>query len=162
MKIFTNTFSDNFIKFYFQALLLLERSLRVRTSNQLSLREVMLLNILDRLSRTNQNTAMNIAKYLQVSPPIISQAIKSLVKKGYLMKRINHDDNRYFFLDLTEKGKQSNENSMAINHRLVSQGMKKVSPFDIKGIVKFFKISEELVDAENRILDEIESKKSDK
>jgi hypothetical protein len=40
--------------------------------------------------------------------------------------------------------------------------MKKVSPFDIKGIVKFFKISEELVDAENRILDELESKKSDK
>lgn len=162
MKIFTNTFSDNFIKFYFQALLLLERSLRLRTLNQLSLREAMLLNMLHRLANTNQNTAMNLAKYIQVSPPVISQAIKSLIKKGYLTKRMNHEDNRYFFLDLTDKGKLSNENSLAINQRLISQVMKKVSPFDIKGIIKFFKISEALIDAENRDLDELEAKKVDK
>jgi hypothetical protein len=75
---------------------------------------------------------------------------------------MNHEDNRYFFLDLTDKGKLSNENSLAINQRLISQVMKKVSPFDIKGIIKFFKISEALIDAENRDLDELEAKKVDK
>jgi DNA-binding MarR family transcriptional regulator len=81
-KLFDDSFNDSFIKVYFQSLLLLERRLRIVTNNALTLREVMVLSIIDRLAKTKRNTSGNIALYLHVSPPVISTSIKTLVKKG--------------------------------------------------------------------------------
>ena len=157
-KLFDDSFNDSFIKVYFQSLLLLERRLRIVTNNALTLREVMVLSIIDRLAKTKRNTSGNIALYLQVSPPVISTSIKTLVKKGYVVKRINHDDNRYFYLDLTEKGKESNKNSLQFNSKLIQKIIGTLSPFDLKGIYKLFKTTEQIIDEENKSLD-IEEKK---
>jgi DNA-binding MarR family transcriptional regulator len=157
-KLFDDSFNDSFIKVYFQSLLLLERRLRIITNNALTLREVMVLSIIDRLSKTKRNTSGNIALYLQVSPPVISTSIKTLIKKGYVVKRINHDDNRYFYLDLTEKGKESNKKSLQYNSKIIQKIIGNLSPFDLKGIYKLFKTTEQIIDEENKSLD-IEEKK---
>jgi len=158
-KLFDDSFNDSFIKVYFQSLLLLERRLRIVTNNALTLREVMVLSIIDRLAKTKRNTSGNIALYLQVSPPVISTSIKTLIKKGYVIKRINHDDNRYFYLDLTEKGKESNKNSLQFNSKIIQKIIGNLSPFDLKGIYKLFKTTEQIIDQENKSLD-IEEKNS--
>jgi DNA-binding MarR family transcriptional regulator len=96
-KLFSDSVNENFLKFYFQALMLLERRLRMKTHGNLTLREVMVIAIIDRLAKTKKNTHTNVVKYLQVSAPVISTTIKSLIRKGYLVKRINNEDNRFFF-----------------------------------------------------------------
>jgi hypothetical protein len=53
-KLFGDSFNDSFIKVYFQSLLLLERRLRIITNNALTLREVMVLSIIDRLAKTKK------------------------------------------------------------------------------------------------------------
>jgi hypothetical protein len=53
-KLFDDSFNDSFIKVYFQSLLLLERRLRIITNNALTLREVMVLSIIDRLAKTKK------------------------------------------------------------------------------------------------------------
>jgi DNA-binding MarR family transcriptional regulator len=164
-KLFEDNFKDNFLKFYFQSYLLMERSLRIRSKNQLTIREMLVLGFLDRFKKHNHHTVMNVAKYLQVSPPIISSSVKSLIRKGYLKKVINHNDNRSFFLELTEKGSISNQNSNQLSHKFIQQSMKKLSPFDIKPLRKAFRIVEQIVDEENRLLDQEEllvSKNNDK
>jgi DNA-binding MarR family transcriptional regulator len=83
-KIFGDTFRELFLKFYFQSYLLMERSLRIRSKNNLTIREMLLLGFLERMKKNNNHTVMNIAKYLQVSPPIISSSVKSLIRKGYI------------------------------------------------------------------------------
>lgn len=161
LKIFGDDFKELFLKFYFQSFLLIERSLRIRSGNQLTMREMLLLGLLSRLKKNNANTVMNISKYLQVSPPIISSSVKSLIRKGYLQKTLNQEDNRSFFLELTEKGQQSNERSFRFGDRLVKKSIGKLSLFDLKSITKSFKLVELVVDEENQILDQEESKNID-
>jgi|1048.fasta_scaffold03880_5 DNA-binding MarR family transcriptional regulator len=152
-KIFGDNFQDLFLKFYFQAYLLIERSLRIRSQNKLTIREMLLVGLLDRMKKNNDHTVMNIAKYLQVSPPVISNSVKSLIRKGYLKKVLNTNDNRVYFLELTEQGKLSNQRSFQFGDKLVKKSVGNLSLFDIRSIIKAFKIVEKVIDEENRILD---------
>ena len=60
-KIFGDTFRELFLKFYFQSYLLMERSLRIRSQNKLTIREMLLLGFLERMKKNNDHTVMNIA-----------------------------------------------------------------------------------------------------
>ena len=152
-NIFGSDFKELFLKFYFQSYLLIERSLRIRSQNKLTIREMLLLGILERMKKNNDHTVMNIAKYLQVSPPVISNSIKSLIRKGYLNKVLNPEDNRIFFLELTEKGHFSNQRSFNFGDKMVKKSVGKMSLFDINSLIKVFKIVENIIDEENQILD---------
>ena len=161
-KIFGDNFKELFLKFFFQSYLLIERSLRIRSNNSLTMREMLLLGMLERLKKTNNHTVMNLAKYLQVSPPIISNSVKSLIRKNYLTKVLNPDDNRIYFLELTEKGILSNQNSLNFSEKMMKKGMGKISLFDIRSLLKSFKAIESVIDEENQALDVEEQKKPKK
>jgi DNA-binding MarR family transcriptional regulator len=152
-KIFGDNFQDSFLKFYFQAYLLIERSLRIRSQNSLTIREMLLLGLLDRMKKNNDHTVMNIAKYLQVSPPVISNSVKSLIRKGYLKKVLNTNDNRVYFLELTEQGKLSNQRSFQLGDNLVKKSIGKLSLFDVRAMMKAFRVVETVIDEENKTLD---------
>jgi DNA-binding MarR family transcriptional regulator len=77
---FGDTFRELFLKFYFRSYLLMERSLRIRSKNKLTIREMLLLGFLERMKKNNDHTVMNIAKYLHVSAPVISSSVKSLIR----------------------------------------------------------------------------------
>jgi DNA-binding MarR family transcriptional regulator len=159
-KIFGDNFKELFLKFFFQSYLLIERSLRIRSNNSLTMREMLLLGMLERLKKTNNHTVMSLAKYLQVSPPIISNSVKSLIRKNYLTKVLNPDDNRIYFLELTEKGILSNQNSLNFSEKMMKKGMGKISLFDIRSLLKSFKAIESVIDEENQALDLEEKNKS--
>ena len=158
-KIFGDTFRELFLKFYFQSYLLMERSLRIRSKNNLTIREMLLLGFLERMKKNNNHTVMNIANYLQVSPPIISSSVKSLIRKGYIKKVLNREDNRFYFLELTQRGIISNQRSFQFTERILGKSVGKLSVFDIKALMKAFKIVETIVDEENQLLDSEEVKK---
>ena len=157
-KIFGNNFRELFLKFYFQSYLLMERSLRIRSQNNLTIREMLLLGFLERMKKNNSHTVMNVAKYLQVSAPVISSSVKSLIRKGYIKKVLNTEDNRIFFLELTEKGISSNQRSFQFTERILSKSVGKLSLFDIKALMKAFQLVETVIDEENELLDGEESK----
>ena len=161
-KIFGDTFRELFLKFYFQSYLLMERSLRIRSQNNLTIREMLLLGFLERMKINNSHTVMNVAKYLQVSAPVISSSVKSLIRKGYIKKVLNPEDNRIFFLELTEKGIVSNKRSFQFTERILGKSVGKLSVFDIKALMKAFQIVETVIDEENALLDTEEPKKDDK
>ena len=161
-KIFGDTFRELFLKFYFQSYLLMERSLRIRSQNNLTIREMLLLGFLERMKINNSHTVMNVAKYLQVSAPVISSSVKSLIRKGYIKKVLNPEDNRIFFLELTEKGIISNKRSFQFTERILGKSVGKLSVFDIKALMKAFQIVETVIDEENALLDTEEPKKDDK
>jgi DNA-binding MarR family transcriptional regulator len=131
----------------------MERSLRIRSKNNITIREMMLINLVDRLSETKHNTLSNLANYLQVSLPVVSVSVKSLIRKGYMSKKLNLDDNRIYHLQLTEKGRTHIKNSLVFSERLLKQGMKKLSPFDIAALKKAFEAAELAIDLENQQLD---------
>jgi DNA-binding MarR family transcriptional regulator len=153
-KIFGNNFRELFLKSY----LLMERSLRIRSQNNLTIREMLLLGFLERMKKNNSHTVMNVAKYLQVSAPVISISVKSLIRKGYIKKVLNTEDNRIFFLELTEKGISSNQRSFQFTERILSKSVGKLSLFDIKALMKAFQLVETVIDEENELLDGEESK----
>jgi len=157
-KIFGDTFRELFLKFYFQSYLLMERSLRIRSQNKLTIREMLLLGFLERMKKNNDHMVMNIAKYLQVSAPNISSSVKSLIRKGYLKKVLNPEDNRMFFLELTEKGITSNQRSFQFTERILSKSVGKLNVFDVKALMKAFQLVETAIDEENESLDGEESK----
>ena len=161
-KIFGDNFREVFLKFYFQSYLLMERSLRIRSQNQLTIREMLLLGFFERLKKTNNNTVMNVAKYLQVSPPVISSSVKSLIRKGYVTKVLNPEDNRIYFLELTQKGLLSNQRSFQFSNKLLEKGTGKLSLFDMKSLLKAFRLVETVIDEENQVLDEEEKLKATK
>jgi len=101
---------------------------------------------------------MNVAKYLQVSAPVISISVKSLIRKGYMKKVLNTEDNRIFFLELTEKGISSNQRSFQFTERILSKSLGKLSLFDIKALMKAFQLVETVIDEESELLDGEESK----
>jgi DNA-binding MarR family transcriptional regulator len=160
-KVFGDNFREHFLKFYFQSFLLIERTLRIRSQNQLTMREMLLLGLLERMKLNNSHTAMNVAKYLQVSAPVISSSIKSLIRKGYVKKVLNLEDNRIFYLEMTEKGINSNKRSLEFSEKLLAKGMKKLSAFDVLALRKAFHIVESIIDEEHRQLDLEEPKKSE-
>lgn len=160
-KVFGDNFREHFLKFYFQSFLLIERTLRIRSQNQLTMREMLLLGLLERMKLNNSHTAMNVAKYLQVSAPVISSSIKSLIRKGYVKKVLNLEDNRIFYLEMTEKGINSNKRSLEFSEKLLAKGMKKLSAFDVLALRKAFLIVESIIDEEHRQLDLEEPKKSE-
>jgi DNA-binding MarR family transcriptional regulator len=131
----------------------MERSLRIRSQNNLTIREMLLLGFLERMKKNNNHTLMNVAKYLQVSPPVISSSVKSLMRKGYLIKVLNSEDNRIFFLELTEKAKLSNQRSFQFTERILGKSVGKMTLFDIKALKKSFQIVETVIDEENQLLD---------
>jgi DNA-binding MarR family transcriptional regulator len=137
----------------------MERSLRIRSQNNLTIREMLLLGFLERMKNNNSHTVMNVAKYLQVSAPVISSSVKSLIRKGYIKKVLNPEDNRIFFLELTEKGIVSNQRSFQFTERILGKSVGKLSVFDIKALMKAFQIVETVIDEENALLDTEELKK---
>jgi DNA-binding MarR family transcriptional regulator len=120
---------------------------------------MLLLGFLERMKKNNSHTVMNVAKYLQVSAPVISSSVKSLIRKGYIKKVLNPEDNRIFFLELTEKGIVSNQRSFQFTERILGKSVGKLSVFDIKALMKAFQIVETVIDEENALLDTEELKK---
>ena len=53
---------------------------------------------------SKENTVSNLVEEFQVTKATISECVKKLEGNGWLVKKLDHKDNRRFFMELTAKG----------------------------------------------------------
>jgi DNA-binding GntR family transcriptional regulator len=70
---------------------------------------------------------VELAESMGVSRTPIREAIKKLETEGYVERTKNQEDNRSFFLQLTEKGKQYTKATSEISGKLVSKAYENFS-----------------------------------
>lgn len=100
--------NDFFLHTALHLMTLEEQSLRRVCSEDLSVRELHVIEAVSSLEQIGKNTMAEIAKYLRLSPASLTTAVNVLVKKHYLQREYSAYDRRVIFVKLTESGKESN------------------------------------------------------
>lgn len=62
-----------------------------------------------------------IAKAMDISPAAVATSLKKLEKGGYIEKAINREDNRFYQVDITQKGMDVVKQSFEIFHTVDAQ-----------------------------------------
>ncbi len=85
-----------------------ERVLEKISNSKLSLKEIHLLEAIDKMAQKKENTAGGVAKNLKITLGSLTVAVNVLEKKGYLVKLRDEKDKRLIFLKLTDLGRYVN------------------------------------------------------
>lgn len=100
-------FNDFFVRIYNRILTIEENALSDFGSRDLSVSEIHTIDAVEKQSLINENTMSDIARRLSVSAGALSVAVKTLVKKKYLIRETREQDRRRVYIFLTEKGKEA-------------------------------------------------------
>ena len=85
----------------------------------LSIRELHVIEAVSDLCKLEKNTMGNIAKNLSLSPGALSVSVNALVKKGYLERSYTAKDRRVIYITVTEKGKEVNGYHEAFHYEMI-------------------------------------------
>lgn len=85
-----------------------EQCLKKLCSEDLSVRELHVIEAVSSLVPGGKNSMAEIAKHLHLSPASLTTSVNVLVRKEYLSRRYSTDDKRVIFVTLTEKGEKVN------------------------------------------------------
>lgn len=99
-----------------------EKALKNIIGNNLSLKEYHTLDIVDSLSKSNNNTISEISKYLSITLSTCTINVDRLIQKGYLNKIKKDLDKRVAYIELTERGRIAREQHENM-HKLQVQNM---------------------------------------
>lgn len=69
------------------------------------------LDILSRIHMTKSVTSLDLCHGMNLSKPAISRLINRLIKKDLIIKRRSKEDNRVYYLELTEQGIEETKNT---------------------------------------------------
>ena len=85
-----------------------EQCLRRVCSQDLSIRELHVIEAVACLQADSRSTMAEIARYLHLSPASLTTSVNVLVKKGYLDRTYSKEDRRVIHVHLTEAGEGAN------------------------------------------------------
>jgi DNA-binding MarR family transcriptional regulator len=146
MSLYKDTLEDEMIRAFYEFYNLFEVSLKYKTENSLTLKENFILEIIKRLTITNDNTVTNLAEVLQITNASTSIAVSNLRKKGFLDKNQSELDKRIVFVDLTSKAKFFLSKQEEFRHRAIKEMSDKLNIVEkasllstIKKVRVFFK-----------------------
>lgn len=111
-----------FVHIFNQILALEEQALSNVGANDLSVKELHVLEAVCHLARGAQSTMTNVADALSIRVSSLTTAVNTLVRKGYLQREGDPGDRRIIRLRLTEKGEQANQLHSKF-HRDMIQGV---------------------------------------
>ena len=93
---------DHFFLVLFNQLLVKEEQLiQKKHSVGLTIRELHVIEAVDTLSKTGQNTMACISKHLFITPGSLTSAVNQLIQKKYLTKHSSPSDKRVVLVELT-------------------------------------------------------------
>ena len=124
-KFFLNKF---LVEVFNEILRIEEYSLNQSEFNDLSVKEMHVLEAVSICSETNNNTAQQVAEYLGIVPGTLSVSVNAISRKGYLQRIKNEQDKRVVFLELTEKGTKANNAHTYFHNKMVEQVLEILSP----------------------------------
>lgn len=100
--------NDYFLHSALHMMALEEQCLRKVCADDLSIRELHVIEAVAVLSTQHKNTMAEIARYLHLSPASLTTAVNTLVRKEYLVREYSPADRRVIFVENTEKGEEAN------------------------------------------------------
>jgi len=125
---------NDFMERCFYLILAKERT-HMEAGVDLTLREIHVIDAVDRAQATAQNNFSNIASKIGVTLGTLTTAFSKLERKGYLRKEQKLIDHRVFYITPTPKAKPILEKHSAWHRALVESISKAVSPADLGGFM---------------------------
>ncbi len=101
-----------------------ERTLEKLTNNRLSISEVHLIEAVFETMKRKENTSTNIAKDIGITLGSLTTAVKTLEKKGYLVRERDLIDKRVFYIIPTPIAKFVNEQHAKFHERMIDDIVK--------------------------------------
>ncbi|WP_290771026.1 MarR family transcriptional regulator [Anaerofustis sp.] len=123
-----------------------ENALKKGKFQNLSIREMHVIEAVVKNEKSNTNTSSNIAKSLNITPGTLTTGVNALEKKGYLKRQRDHEDKRVINIYSTNLGKEVEENHTKFHENMVKemlnffpQGKRDILIEAVVELEKFFK-----------------------
>ena len=117
MAVYKEGLEEEIIRAFYELYNLMEVILKYKTSESLTLKESFIIEIIKRLTESNDNIVSNVSDILNITNASASIAISTLEKKGFLTRVNSVNDRRVYFIDLTEKAKLINQKQQEFRQR---------------------------------------------
>ena len=111
--------NDFFVGVFNQILAWEGQTIRKIGVQDLSIRELHVIEAVSDLYKLGKNTMANIAKHISVSPGALSVSVNALVNKGYLERSYTAKDRRVIYINVTEKGDKVNKFHEAFHYEMI-------------------------------------------
>lgn len=98
-----------------------DRALSAAGIENLSVKELHIIEAVARLQQSENHTMSQIAQAIEISIGALTTAVNTLVKKGYLIRKGREGDRRIVLVELTEAGQQANEKHAAFHAKMITQ-----------------------------------------
>jgi DNA-binding MarR family transcriptional regulator len=117
MAVYKEGLEEEIIRAFYELYNLMEVILKYKTSESLTLKESFIIEIIKRLTESNDNIVSNVSDILNITNASASIAISTLEKKGFLTRVNSVNDRRVYFIELTEKAKLINQKQQEFRQR---------------------------------------------
>ena len=111
--------NDYFLHSALHMMTLEEQCLRKVCAENLSIRELHVIEAVVVLSAQRKNTMAETARYLHLSPASLTTAVNTLVRKEYLVREYSPSDRRVIFVEATEKGAEANRKYLDVVRNMI-------------------------------------------
>jgi DNA-binding MarR family transcriptional regulator len=121
MAIYKEGLEEEIIRAFYELYNLMEVILKYKTSESLTLKESFIIEIIKRLTESNDNIVSNVSDILNITNASASIAISTLEKKGYVGRVHSKTDRRVYYIELTAKGKLINQKQQEFRERALKE-----------------------------------------
>jgi len=121
MAIYKEGLEEEIIRAFYELYNLMEVILKYKTSESLTLKESFIIEIIKRLTESNDHIVSNVADILNITNASASIAISTLEKKGYVSRVHSKTDRRVYYIELTAKGKLINQKQQEFRERALKE-----------------------------------------
>jgi DNA-binding MarR family transcriptional regulator len=137
---------DNILNVFEIGYIVSNYDLRIQNNPQLSVKDAQILVAIFLLSAKNENKFSIINKYLANQPSVLSVAIKTLEKKGYIEKFKSETDSREVYLRLTSKSLKVFAHQTNLQKSLLGRSLREVSNKEKQRVEKAIDAILEVID----------------
>ena len=126
--------NDFFVTTFNKILAWEEKALLHSGIQGLSVKELHLIDAVNRLEGTEENIMSKISAKIDISVGALTTAVNTLVKKGYLVRSSREGDRRIVVIRLTEKGREAEKTHRAFHEEMIRQVGRELSDEQLQGL----------------------------
>ena len=135
MKGYEEQLNRLFVGTFHKVLAWEERELQNMGCENLTVKELHVLEAIDRLQKQNKHTMTRVAKEMDISVGALTTAMNTLVKKGYVERSYREDDRRIVLVSLTENGVIANKLHENYHQAMISDLSESLTEEEMKILV---------------------------
>jgi DNA-binding MarR family transcriptional regulator len=132
-------FNGFFVQIFNKILALEEQALNRVGADDLSVKELHVLEAVSNLVAAGRNTMTNVADELAIRVSSLTTAVNTLVRKGYLLRESVPGDRRVIQLQLTEKGQLANQLHSRFHREMIQSIGNRLSEPELDVLVRSLK-----------------------